>query len=152
MGPGFLQGLWSADGEDARKAADAGANGNGDFAFGPGTAQPQPRQSLLTQQRSPISPQGATHQEADVGPSYPYRALGDPSSPGTKALQEHAPGQSLPGGLATALSRLHLRGPRTSSGLVHATAEDDEGVQAPRKGEPVQQQDHEEEGLFAMDG
>jgi hypothetical protein len=39
-------------------------------------------------------------------------------SPGTRALETHAPGQSLPQGLAAGLSRLHLRpsATRTTSG------------------------------------
>ena len=52
MGPGFLQGLWSAEGGDVRKGAQLDGD---DFTFGPGTAQPHPRQSLLTQQKSPTS-------------------------------------------------------------------------------------------------
>ncbi|GJJ14860.1 hypothetical protein Clacol_009128 [Clathrus columnatus] len=36
---------------------------------------------------------------------------GNPLSPTARALQEHAPGQSLPQGLAAGLSRLHIRPP-----------------------------------------
>lgn len=36
-------------------------------------------------------------------------------SPGARALQSHAPGQSLPQGLAAGLSRLHLQSNRTSA-------------------------------------
>ena len=144
MGPGFLQGLWSAEGADARKAAP----GRNDAVASPSSQ----RQSLLTQQRSPGVAQPPNPLEAQ--PFYPSRPLGDPSSPGTRALQEHAPGQSLPGGLANALSRLHMHGPRTSSGLVRTATEtyrerdeDELGKDAADK-----QDEHEEEGLFAMDG
>ena len=165
MGPGFLQGLWSAEGSDARK----GQTGNDDdFTFGPQTAQPQPRQSLLTQQKSPISPQhggfGPTREPDATNSPFLIRALGDPSSPSSKALQEHAPGQSLPGGLASALSRLHLHGSRPpSSGLVHATPEgEDDGEKTPEMGNvplpggngagAAKREEHEDDALFAMDG
>ncbi|KAF8518361.1 hypothetical protein BU17DRAFT_90952 [Hysterangium stoloniferum] len=36
---------------------------------------------------------------------------GNPLSPSARALQEHAPGQSLPQGLAAGLSRIHIRPP-----------------------------------------
>ncbi|WVQ78867.1 hypothetical protein IAT38_000958 [Cryptococcus sp. DSM 104549] len=179
MGPkGFLQGLWSADGEDARKAP--GPHGH-DFSFGPATAQPAgPRTSLLTQQRSPTSPstspigQGSGSigdrfaglgNGAAPGPhppagAEPYlRNLGDPDSPSSRALKEHAPGQSLPGGLASALSRLHLRGPRSPSGLSaggvgaawgQAGAEG-EGEGEAEGGRTPRREEHDE-GLFAMDG
>ncbi len=53
-GGNFLQSLWGPQGEDARRtaASGGGAASTGDFAFGPATAAPQPRQSLLSQQRS----------------------------------------------------------------------------------------------------
>ncbi|WVN90717.1 uncharacterized protein L203_105959 [Cryptococcus depauperatus CBS 7841] len=185
MGPkGFLQGLWSADGEDARKASVSGQGK--DFAFGPSTAQHQgPRTSLLTQQRSPTSASPTSpgqllgsssqaHVYSAQGEPYLVRNIGDPSSPSARALIEHAPGQSLPGGLASALSRLHLHGPKSPSGLLASPAaigtpagdvgakglskewrlvehqeenrSDDEGAAPGKEG------DHEEEGLFTMDG
>jgi cleavage and polyadenylation specificity factor subunit 4 len=171
LGPGnFLQSLWSAEGEDARRA---GHGQNGDFAFGPATAAPQPRQSLLSQQRAPISPHRSFHHTAHqpigppsrkasggtewkvedtVEPAYFTRAH-DPSSPSARALQEHAPGQSLPGGVATALSRLHLHGPRPSSGLAHesTTSEEDAGETPPMVPGLVKRDEHEE-GVFTMDG
>lgn len=39
---------------------------------------------------------------------------GNPRSPTVRALQEHAPGQSLPQGLAAGLSRLHIRPPASA--------------------------------------
>ena len=38
---------------------------------------------------------------------------GNPLSPSARALQEHAPGQSLPQGLAAGLSRIHIKPPVT---------------------------------------
>jgi cleavage and polyadenylation specificity factor subunit 4 len=164
MGPGFLQGLWSAEGADARKAAPAGSSS--DFTYGEGAAQPLPRASLLSAQRSPTSQQDAQQRqpEALTTPPFVFRPAGDPHSPGTRALQQHAPGQSLPGGLANALSRLHLHGPRTSSGLAHGST-DAAGAtgEAAGAGDGPEQErasaaaekrrdEQEEEGLFAMDG
>lgn len=175
MGPGnFLQSLWSAEGGDARRLG--GENGDGGFAFGPDTAAPQPRQSLLSSSRTPSSPHrtgqvkgqvpaqahpiGSTHRmqgwtSEDAEPPFFSRAH-DPSSPSARALQEHAPGQSLPGGVATALSRLHLHGPRPSSGLAHAstTSEEGEGDGAtpPLAHGHVARKEEHEEGVFTMDG
>ncbi|WWD16466.1 hypothetical protein CI109_100892 [Kwoniella shandongensis] len=171
MGPGgFLQSLWSAEGEDARKSRHGAED---DFAFGPATAQPQgQRTSLLTQQRSPTQTTPTSpirnipqNRGPTTGEPYLIRNLGDPSSPSSRALQEHAPGQSLPGGLASALSRLHLHGPRSPSGLGGALAagvasgagskalggiarsetSDNGETTPPHVGE-------HDEGLFAMDG
>ena len=148
MGPGFLQGLWSAEGADARKAEPAPPTG--DYAYASGAVgQNNARQTLIAQ-RSPTSPQAPSAGPDPNAPPFSIRAIGDPHSPRTRALQEHAPGQSLPGGLASALSRLHLHGPRTSSSLAHTTtetAEEDEDSASDKK-----RDDHEEEGLFAMDG
>ena len=165
MGPGYLQGLWSAEGGDARKVQSPHKD---EFAFGPNTAVPQGarQQSLLTQQRSPTSPQegfegflpspplptGRSDLDANATP-FLNRATGDPSSPSARALQEHAPGQSLPGGLANALSRIHLQGARPGSGLAHAAnghmEEVDEKEPRPVKGK---KEEHMEEGVFAMEG
>lgn len=168
MGPGFLQGLWSAEGADARKAAPA--EPSTDFTYGEGAAQALPRASLLSAQRSPTSPQDAQQrqQEALTTPPFVFRPAGDPHSPGTKALQQHAPGQSLPGGLANALSRLHLHGPKQSSGLAQASTDqasptgeasgisgrDQERASAVAAADAAEKKrdEHEEEGLFAMDG
>ncbi|ORY24053.1 hypothetical protein BCR39DRAFT_561687 [Naematelia encephala] len=152
MGPGYLQSLWDADGADARKGPGADQKYNGNhLAFGQTTAAPPPRQSLLTQQRSPISPQRQTSSSnilTTAEASYTFRPLGDPSSPSARALQEHAPGQSLPGGLASALSRLHLHGPKHSSGLVHETeSRDVTPPHLPTRGKD----EHEDEGVFAME-
>jgi cleavage and polyadenylation specificity factor subunit 4 len=153
--PGFLQGLWSAEGVDARKSE----NNEEDFAFGPTTAQPQTRHSLLTEQRSPVSSKRPSREPlvAVEGP-FLIRQPSDPHSPSARALQEHAPGQSLPGGLANALSRLHLHGPRPPSGLAHATQGGEEvlsGAETPPMGSGPstgRTEEHEEEALFAMDG
>lgn len=171
MGPvGFLQGLWSPGGSDVRQ--NSGENGSSsNFTFGPSTAvAPQPRQSLLSEQRSPVSPlrptpNGGLAQSRPavsakgragsgdidltshlVPPSFPRVA--DPSSPSARALSEHAPGQSLPGGVATALSRLHLQG------VVEETLRAGQDV---RKGEEERREEGEkgdegEEEMFAMDG
>ena len=155
--PGFLQGLWSAEGADARKSQQD----EEDFTFGPATAQPPPRQSLLTQQRSPESPK-RTMREPAVAVEGPFliRPVADPHSPSARALREHAPGQSLPGGLANALSRLHLHGPRPSSGLAHEAqggVGDSSGNVTPPSTKAirvpgVQRDEHEDEALFTMDG
>ena len=77
------------------------------------------------------------------------RNLHDPASPSSKAFQQHAPGQSLPGGgLATALSRLHLQGsqPHGSSGLSKSSSQDEErpaGIAKEGEGE-------HDEGLFTF--
>ncbi|WVR03775.1 hypothetical protein IAU60_000770 [Kwoniella sp. DSM 27419] len=161
MGPGgFLQSLWSAEGEDARKHQGEGEGVDGP-ASGSGSAQASGRTSLLTQQRSPeasapISPnkQIPASQRAQIGEPYLIRTLGEPSSPSARALQEHAPGQSLPGGIAAALSRLHLHGPRSPSGLGQSTAAQadlvDDGAITPHSLNKKPAEDHDE-GLFAME-
>lgn len=149
MGPGFLKGLWSAEGADARKAGPVAPTG--DYAYASGATGQDSTHQTLSAQRSPISPHLGTAGTDPNAPPFSIRALGDPHSPGTRAYQEHAPGQSLPGGLASALSRLHLHGPRTSSGLAHTTTEaadeEDDASAGDKK-----RDDHAEEGLFAMDG
>lgn len=147
---GFLQSLWSQDGKDARDAGEAESEG-AELSFG--GAQPQPpRTSLLSQQRGPSgspSPKSSPSKPATAwkGPSVdaPYLMRGtDPSSPSARALSEHAPGQSLPGGIAAALSRMHMQpGSRTPSGL---------GASSPAAAATPKRDDHDEEALFHMDG
>ncbi|WRT65742.1 uncharacterized protein IL334_002690 [Kwoniella shivajii] len=172
MGPGgFLQSLWSAEGEDVRKTTnDDEEQGEGEvndqeqkrkdeFTFGPSTAKPQRQTSLLTQQRSPItsttlSPTSPIRQIPSSGVTtqdqpYLLRNLNDPSSPSTRVLQEHLPGQSLPGGLASALSRLHMHNSNSNSKLSNDESkivEHDQGNSKKSTGED------EEEALFDMDG
>jgi cleavage and polyadenylation specificity factor subunit 4 len=70
----------------------------------------------------------------------------DPGSPSARALSEHAPGQSLPGGIAAALSRMHMQpGGRTPSGLGTSTP-------ASAAAPTPKRDDHDEEALFHMDG
>ncbi|CAK9781567.1 hypothetical protein CC85DRAFT_285446 [Cutaneotrichosporon oleaginosum] len=150
---GFLQSLWSQDGKDARETP-------AELSFGGAQPQPQARTSLLSQQRGPgapgasgspspkSSPSKPTAATAWKGPSVdaPYLMRGtDPSSPSARALSEHAPGQSLPGGIAAALSRMHMQpGSRTPSGL---------GANTPGSAAPTpKRDDHEDEALFHMDG
>ena len=88
-------------------------------------------------------------------PAYFTRAT-DPSSPSARALQEHAPGQSLPGGVATALSRLHLQsGPVSPSKSQTAQAAREEREQEVSVGKALQgrKRDDEdgEETMFDMD-
>lgn len=173
---GFLQSLWSQDGRDARKEGD-GAEGTSPAAAGAelsfGGAQPQPplRQSLLSQQRQPDSASPSPKSSPSkalpaAAPAVPGARLGawqtvapavdapflmrgtDPSSPSARVLSEHAPGQSLPGGLAAALSRMHMQPgaqARTPSGL---------GAHTPGSAAAAtpKRDDHEDEGLFHMDG
>jgi cleavage and polyadenylation specificity factor subunit 4 len=152
LGPAnFLQSLWSTDGADRRRV-------NGDI---PGQ-QPHSglggRSSLLTQTKSPNSPQRFSSsispaKESNLnGNLYPLRPTPHPSSPSAKAINEHAPGKSLPGGVATALSRLHLYNPDeqspTPGGISKEVTPPQGTVPLPNKGE-----DHEDDdGLFAMDG
>ena len=168
MGPGFLQGLWSAEGGDARKVQSP-QKPSGDLTFGSNTAiAPTSRQSLLTQQRSPTSPQdqkqrspvksiGGERSDLDANASpFLIRTLADPSSPSAKALKEHAPGQSLPGGLANALSRLHLQGAKPGSGLANTAMDgqaggDDVGI-SPRVAGLGKKHEVAEEGLFVLEG
>lgn len=157
MGPaGFLQSLWSP--------GTRSSTGETNLQFGPSTATPPPasRQSLLSQQRSPISP---LRNQANTQPKSPWRPepdpsgeimdysnltppffarAPDPSSPSARALSEHAPGQSLPGGVATALSRLHLQGETRGETISLETAKVDEGDDKGRE--------DREEVMFTMDG
>lgn len=130
LGPAnFLESLWSNNGADKRReAGDDGrssAPGQGAGGVSPnGNGAVAGRQSsLLTQQRTPsassrfgVSPVKANGLES----TFPLRQAPLPSSPSARAINEHAPGQSLPGGVATALSRLHMRDstPKATGGLV----------------------------------
>ncbi|GMK55317.1 hypothetical protein CspeluHIS016_0203730 [Cutaneotrichosporon spelunceum] len=146
---GFLQSLWNQDGKDARETTGEST----ELSFG--GAQPQPnRTSLLSQQRGPSgspSPKSSPSKAAAAwkGPSVdaPYLMRGtDPGSPSARALSEHAPGQSLPGGLAAALSRMHMQpGNRTPSGLGTSTPSS-AVAPTPKRDDP------DEEALFHMDG
>lgn len=153
LGPAnFLQNLWSNDGADRRRV-------NGDTA--PVQHSGLGRSSLLTQSKSPNSPQRfsssispAKETNSHLNGQYPLRPTPHPSSPSAKAINEHAPGKSLPGGVATALSRLHLYNPDESSPTPGEASYGKEitppmgTVPLPNKGE-----DHEDDdGLFAMDG
>jgi cleavage and polyadenylation specificity factor subunit 4 len=170
LGPAnFLQSLWDNDGVDKRRE-------NGDDVLAPlhgmgvGPAPPAPniiagrQSSLLTQQRtpsssrfgtSPIKPNGTVH---GLETTYPLRPTPLPSSPSARAINEHAPGQSLPGGVATALSRLHMHDPKTSNGLaVDRPSGNGNGSGTPPTGTvplpSAKREDHEDDdGLFAMDG
>lgn len=149
----FLQALWSKDGGDARKdlgAKPTDVSGSAspatpELSFSPSQPQTNLRQSLLSQQRNPSSPGVQIRQVAPaVDAPFLMRERTDPSSPTARALSEHAPGQSLPGGLAAALSRMHMQ-PRPSSGLAS-------GTMSPAK--PPRREDHdahEDEALFHMD-
>lgn len=174
MGPvGFLQGLWSPGGSDIR---ENGKNHiESEFTFGPSTTintGPLVRQSLLSEQLSPISPPPTTQaissrpavsakgRSGDIDltshliPPF-FSRVADPSSPSARALSEHAPGQSLPGGVATALSRLHLQGDTTALGQtqVDSGREERERKELERREERDQRvADEREEVMFAMDG
>ncbi|TXT12891.1 hypothetical protein VHUM_01292 [Vanrija humicola] len=144
----FLQALWSQDGQDARRTS-------GETGTSP---KPELTQSLLSQQRSPNSSRSSPSSQQPAsstairGPAAPavdapylMRERVDPSSPTARALQEHAPGQSLPGGLAAALSRMHMQpGGRAPSGLGGRTPET--FANTPRRDE------HDDDALFHMDG
>lgn len=96
-------------------------------------------------------------------PAYFNRAT-DPSSPSARALQEHAPGMSLPGGVAGALSRLHMRDapyPQGGAGAQQSAAGNKQaGPTPPRYGLGTDREhtaghghgQDEEEGMFDMDG
>lgn len=78
-------------------------------------------------------------------------------SPGTRALRSHAPGQSLPQGLAAGLSRLHLQQSQqsaTSSSPAHPSAGASANGQTPSSKTAVRRGKDEldEEDLFEMDG
>ncbi|KAL7424704.1 hypothetical protein Q5752_000388 [Cryptotrichosporon argae] len=193
------------DGDGAAAGAGAGGTGeagaNADLTFAPVAPQPR-RQSLLTQ-RAPSSPFVPIREHAHLSPSavrrgaplspghahahahtasqnlvdapYRHRAL-DPSSPNARALQEHAPGQSLPGGLAAALSRMHMQPHPQAPKSTPATAQQAQtqaqpqrSAAPPRIDEQVaavdaqrdgasppsadrRKDEHEDEGLFEMDG
>lgn len=129
---GFLQSLWSQDGQDARTS-------EGELSFPSAAPQPQSRTSLLSQQRSPPKAwKQNTVQPAIDAPYLMRERVADPSSPTSRVLSEHAPGQSLPGGLAAALSRMHMQ-PRKTSGL---------GGEAPAP----KKDEHGDEEMFHMDG
>lgn len=137
---GFLQSLWSQDGQDARASGE-----EGELSFPSAVPQTAPlRQSLLSQQRSPPSKQGwKTVQPAVDAPYLMRERVADPSSPTSRVLSEHAPGQSLPGGLAAALSRMHLQQPRKTSGL---------GESSPAAAVPGQKREEHDDEMFQMDG
>jgi len=95
------------------------------------------------------------------------RGFGGPSSPSARALQEHEPGMSLPGGLASALSRIHMQGSgRVGSGLVNGGGREEGGndvstgqVPMPGNGNGLgnglgsgRREEHDDEGIFSMDG
>ncbi|WWC68592.1 uncharacterized protein I206_102522 [Kwoniella pini CBS 10737] len=180
LGPGvggFLNSLWSADGEDARKSQNpdefevespnthTNQESQNGFAFGPTTAkQPPKRQtSLLTQQRSPTSGSSSitspTSPNRQIHMTEPYliRNLDSSSPSATKVLESHLPGQSLPGGLASALSRLHMQNSNNSknqhSGLSIVNGQNNEeetNLQViAKKGHT---EEDEDDGLFDMDG
>lgn len=159
--PNYLASIWSTSPADPPILA-ASPGRTGEFAFGPSTAQHTGhRQSLLTQQRQPAPAYRAplAPDVAGLGSGLvPHftRPIGDPSSPSARALQEHAPGQSVPGGVATALSRLHLQGARSPSGLaggLGATAAAYPGARMSEEHAREEKPDErEEDELFTMDG
>jgi cleavage and polyadenylation specificity factor subunit 4 len=120
--------------------------------------------SLLTQQRTPsassrfgVSPVKANGLES----TFPLRQAPLPSSPSARAINEHAPGQSLPGGVATALSRLHMRDstPKATGGLASegpgAGAGSGEASGTPPTGTiplPSAKREDIDDGFFDMDG
>lgn len=105
----------------------------------------------------------ATFSGAEDVPAPPARstlvpqALQQPIlSPGTRALRSHAPGQSLPQGLAAGLSRLHLQGQQTPSLAAEGQIADTGSTslldgQAAAKGRRGKDE-LEDEDLFEMDG
>ncbi|KAL1406360.1 hypothetical protein Q8F55_008059 [Vanrija albida] len=176
----FLQALWSQDGQDARRTSVAtGTSPKPELTFTSAQpATPVLRQSLLSQQRSPNSsrsspsnqqvPSSTTAIRGPAAPAVdaPYllrERVTDPSSPTARALQEHAPGQSLPGGLAAALSRMHMQpGGRAPSGL-GGRAPDAAFAGTPNAGTvatppglsvplPARRDEHDDDALFHMDG
>ncbi|WWC87935.1 uncharacterized protein L201_002835 [Kwoniella dendrophila CBS 6074] len=183
-GSGFLQSLWSAEGEDARKSQNGiNDNGNGGesaelqengdgLSFGQQSTntvgqQPKRQTSLLTQQRSPTASNGSSsitsplspNRQINNEPPYLIRNLGEQSSSpsSTKVLQEHLPGQSLPGGLASALSRLHMQNHSNSVTAKAPTNTNDNRIEETDDkkltGHSSAGDGHdEEEGLFDMDG
>lgn len=180
LGPAnFLQSLWSNEGADRRRdGGDIPADQDGDngtLVNGLSSAsknEPIGRQSLLTQSKGTGSPsyqnRFGTSPARVVEQQYPLRNPPHPSSPSARAFNEHAPGQSLPGGVAAALSRLHLHNPKSSSGLAQdrpstttttatATTTEKETVEVtpPMSTVPLphsNKKDDHDDGLFAMDG
>ena len=175
LGPAnFLQSLWSHDGVDQRRV-------NGELP-GQGQVQPQHgqvqgqgqgvgagiggRQSLLSSTKSPMSPQRFSssispakenNSHLDGNLAYPLRPTPHPSSPSARAINEHAPGKSLPGGVATALNRLHLYNPDEQAGASKTQTKTQTQTEAtPPLGTvplPLKREDHDDDdGLFAMDG
>ncbi|WWC60352.1 uncharacterized protein I303_102923 [Kwoniella dejecticola CBS 10117] len=103
-------------GAGAHAHASNAVEGEDGFAFGPTTAKQAPKRqtSLLTQQRSPTSGSSITsptspNRQIHMTEPYLIRNLESSSPSATKVLEAHLPGQSLPGGLASALSRLHMQ-------------------------------------------
>lgn len=176
VGGGFLKNLWNDDGVDQRKKradGDSPAEAQTGFQLGPSHASVaflpnfgnrNSAASLLTQQQpspptvntshfsptaSALSPSGADGLSAN-------RGLLPSASPGTRALQSHAPGQSLPQGLAAGLSRLHLQPaarpvPRDDAS-VGSSATPPPTSSVPLPSGHKQKDDAEDEELFAMDG
>jgi cleavage and polyadenylation specificity factor subunit 4 len=157
LGPAnFLQSLWSNDGADRRRV-------NGDIpSQPPHVTGLGGRGSLLTQTKSPISPQRFSSSISPAkdnnnnnmnGNLYPLRPTPHPSSPSARAINEHAPGKSLPGGVATALSRLHLYNPDEQSPTPGESATKETTPPTGTVPLPSKREDHEDDdGLFAMDG
>ena len=179
LGPAnFLQSLWSNDGGDRRR----GENGDDDSSSNNAHQSAGQRQSLLTQSKAGAGSTAAQTQTNGLSPSnqggrfgispgrsigadFPLRNPPHPSSPSAKALNEHAPGQSLPGGVAAALSRLHLHDARPSSGL--SSSKDRQRIPAstaetktnettpPMSTVPLphsNKKDDHDDGVFSMDG
>lgn len=163
LGPAnFLQSLWSNDGADKRRE-----NGD-DLAPSPTLGGPNgnatiTRSSLLTQSKGADTAVGlGVSPSRDIEHHYPLRHPPHPSSPSARAFNEHAPGQSLPGGVATALSRLHLHNPKSSSGLAKdqipgtLPSSSSREITPPLSTVPLphsnSKKDDHDDGLFAMDG
>lgn len=158
----------AANGVEPGLVGNGYGNGNGQGeGAGRGIGFGSSRQSLLSQ-RAPSSQQ---HQQPTL--DFPLRTAPHPSSPSARALQEHAPGQSLPGGLASALSRIHLHGPKVHSHLARGQGEEvrvgsgmgsgseemervSSGERTPPAGSVGQHvgrgREEHDEGLFDMDG
>lgn len=163
---GFLQALWSQDGQDARKTDEntkqvsitpgSGSSSQNDIGLSPGQTGGSQRQPLLSQQRSPDKRSPANIAPAVDAPYLVRDLVTDPNSPTARVLREHAPGQSLPGGLAAALSRMHMQ-PRTASGLASPASKLDSSTTTPPGFNPTsagaaRRDDGDDEGLFHMDG
>lgn len=172
--PNFLQGLWSPTGSDARQGSTgSGSTAGGDFTFGPATAAPTPKHSLLSQQRSPVSSLRASSCSSSSTNSRPavsargmaggadvdltthlvppqFPRVANPSSPSARALSEHAPGMSLPGGVAAGMSRLHLQDEAEMTRSSHRGGSGHRREEEKR--EEVDKGEDREEVMFAMDG